>query len=216
MLWIWLACVKSTTPTAQTAMVGVEQSTPSVVTESEPTEIDVEKNVAEPDLDAFELEAVALVKQFGGTLKPQLKAAIQAGGTVKAIEVCSQQAPQIAQSISTESGWSVKRVSLKARNSTNGTPDDWERETLEWFDAQVEAGVDASAMVKAEVVDGTYRFMKAQPVQGLCLSCHGEALSPDTETALLQHYPDDLARGYQLGQVRGAFSVQKQIVGTSQ
>ncbi len=205
MLWMWLACAK---PVVQTPAGGDETSTLSTDEEV----ADVVETEMESDLDALKLEAVALVQQFGGTLKPQLKSAMQSGGTVKAIDVCSRQAPQIAQSIAEASGWSVKRVSLKARNATMGTPDNWERQTLEWFDAQVEAGVDASTLVKAEVVDGAYRFMKAQPVQGLCLSCHGEALSPDTEAALKAHYPDDLARGYQMGQVRGAFSVQKQIV----
>lgn len=196
MFWLWLACTQE--PATKQA-VGGEESAPVVQS----------KSLETADIKALKGEAIGLVKQFGGQLKPKLKGAMQSGGTVEAIKVCAESAPTIAQQVSTESGWTVKRVSLKARNATTATPDQWERETLAWFDAQQAAGVDPQTLVKAEIVEGTYRFMKAQPVEGLCLSCHGETLSPETEGALKEHYPNDVARGYELGQIRGAFSLSK-------
>lgn len=204
MIWLWLACAKMGSPT-QT------ESIEAGVTETPVSASDLDKTVDSVDMDALKSEGITVIQSFGGQLKPKLKAAMVEGGTVEAISVCSQEAPKIAQSVSESSGWTVKRVSLKARNDQTAIPDDWERLTLEWFDAQVAAGADASTLVKAEVVDGTYRLMKAQPVEGICLSCHGTMLSPETEEALQAHYPNDVARGYDLGQVRGAFSIQKTL-----
>lgn len=204
MIWLWLACAKTVSPT-QT------ESIEAGVIETPVSASDVTTAVDSVDMEALKSEGVTVIQGFGGQLKPKLKAAMVEGGTVQAISVCSQEAPKIADSVSESSGWTVKRVSLKARNDQTAIPDDWERLTLEWFDAQVAGGADASTLVKAEVVDGTYRLMKAQPVEGICLSCHGTMLSPETEEALQEHYPNDVARGYDLGQVRGAFSIQKTL-----
>ena len=173
------------------------------------TPISVSTTERSLDLDALTKEGLGIIQSFGGQLKPELKSAMQSGGTAQAISLCAEKAPAIATSLSQQTGWNVQRVSLKARNASSAQPDAWERATLEWFDAQVAEGVDASTLMKAEVVDGYYRLMKAQPVEGLCLSCHGTALSPETEVALQQYYPNDLARGYTLGQIRGAFSIEK-------
>lgn len=163
------------------------------------------------DQAALKAEAVGIVKQFGGTLKPELKKALEEGGPPHAISVCADKAPEIAKNLSEETGWSVKRVSLKARNSEAATPDAWEQQVLEKFDERQAAGEAAMLMAYSEVVDGQYRFMKAQGVEKVCLNCHAAKIKPETEEALKKHYPNDTARGYSLGQVRGAFSLSKPL-----
>ena len=66
-------------------------------------------------------------------------------------------------------------------------------------------------MAYAEIVDGRFRFMKAQGVEGVCLNCHAAEIKPEVEAALKQKYPDDRARGYTLGQIRGAFSLTRDL-----
>ncbi len=154
-------------------------------------------------------EAFGIVRKFGGTLKPQLKQALQSGGPENAIEVCSTQAPEIARKLSLETGWEIKRVSLKPRNRKTAIPDEWERMVLEHFDERQSKGEAPGKMAYGEIIDGQFRFMKAQGVEPVCLKCHGERLAPEVEDALKQHYPDDKATGYSLGQVRGAFSLSK-------
>ena len=66
-------------------------------------------------------------------------------------------------------------------------------------------------MAYAEVVDGSYRFMKAQGVEAVCLSCHAAEIKPEVEAALKEKYPEDMARGYSLGQIRGAFSLTRDL-----
>lgn len=160
---------------------------------------------------ALDAEAVQIVKAFAGKLKPTLKSAIQTGGFVHAIDVCSDEAPKIAASLSAETGWDVKRVSLKARNKTSATPDTFERMVLEQFDERQVKGEPASGMMFSDVVGSDYRFMKAQGAEGLCLNCHGDSLQPDVKNALAERYPEDMATGYSLGQIRGAFSLTKAL-----
>ena len=156
-------------------------------------------------------EAITIVKKFGGTLKPQLGKALKSGGPVHAIDVCSVQAPEIAQKLTKESGWDVSRVSLKARNNKTAIPDAWETKVLKQFDQRQASGEKAEKMAFAEVVDGQFRFMKAQGVAPVCLTCHASKVKPEVEAALKKNYPNDMARGYSLGQIRGAFSLKKDL-----
>ena len=156
-------------------------------------------------------EAIGIVKQFGGTLKPALKKALTTGGPAHAVNVCSEQAPAIAQKLRGDTGWYVNRVSLKTRNHRSGIPDTWERKVLEQFDQRQAKGESAEKMAYAEIVDGKFRFMKAQGVEGVCLTCHAAEIDPVVEEALKEKYPFDKARGYSLGQIRGAFSLAKDL-----
>lgn len=156
----------------------------------------------------LEVQANTIVKQFAGQLKPKLKAAIQSGGFEHAINVCAKEAPAIAKQLSDETGWSVKRVSLKPRNP-NAAPNHFERKVLTAFDARQKLGEPAEQLVySAKDHDGFY-YMKALPVKALCLNCHGTNLSPNISQAIAKHYPNDAATGYTLGEIRGAFSLMK-------
>tara|TARA_R110002110_G_scaffold66978_1_gene182997 strand:- start:87259 stop:87900 length:642 start_codon:yes stop_codon:yes gene_type:complete len=152
-------------------------------------------------------QAQTLVKAFVGQLQPQLKAALKNGGPTYAIEVCANTAPAIADSLAQASGWSVSRVSLQPRNPSRAQPDEWEKAILERFDERAAAGEAPANINYGATVDGRYRYMQAQGVQPICLTCHGETLSPDVAAALQQYYPDDTATGYTAGQLRGAISV---------
>ena len=163
------------------------------------------------ELSVLKEEAVTIVKQFAGSLKPQLLEAIESGGPAHAIDICSSQAPEIANKLSQETGWQIRRVSLKPRNSDSAEADDWERKTLLWFEQQQEKQEPPANMIHAEIVESRFRFMKAQPVEALCLNCHGETLVPEVSVAIKQHYPNDQATGYSLGQIRGAISLSKDL-----
>ena len=154
---------------------------------------------------ALETQARDIAGQFISTLLPTLQNALAEGGPENAIEVCSVRAPEIADDLASATNWSVRRVSLKARNSEIAIPDSWEREVLEGFENRELTG---TAMTQSAVVNGEYRYMQAQVAMPLCLSCHGENLSPEVSAALRQHYPNDLATGYREGDIRGAISLR--------
>jgi len=165
---------------------------------------------ADADVDV----ARGIAARFLGELKPALVGAMQAGGPTHAIPVCAERSPEIAASLSKETGWTVTRVSLKAR-APSATPDAWERAGLERFDAEVASGTPANTLEHAEVITAetgnSFRYLKAIPTGAVCLSCHGESISQDVRDTLAVHYPGDAATGYALGQVRGAFSLSKTL-----
>ena len=156
-------------------------------------------------------EARQLAQRFVGELKPQLKRAMLEGGPTLAIEACASLAPRIADNLAEESGWLVRRVSLKSRNASRARPDKWEKAVLVQFDERQAAGESASTLVQAEIKGGWYRYMQAQVVEPLCLICHGTEITEPVRGILTDFYPDDWATGYVLGQVRGAISLARQL-----
>lgn len=156
--------------------------------------------------------AQEFMQKLGGTLKEQL----QAGGPEQAVAVCKQVAPALAAEYSGEGGV-VKRVSLKPRNATLGTPDAWEERWLQSFDTQLLQGKAVAEMEKSEVVqsaDGRwYRYMKAIPTQQMCLQCHGQdyQIPAGVKALLAKEYPNDRATGYSAGMVRGAITIKKKL-----
>jgi len=151
------------------------------------------------------------------TLPPKLIVALQdeikKSGAEGAIPVCKDMAPKMAGEISQQTGWKIKRVSLKPRNDARAIPDPWEKAALEDFDKRAAAGESPAKLEKGEKIGNEYRFVKALPVQPLCVTCHGpvERLSPAIKAALEQTYPNDRATGYSEGQIRGVISVRKAL-----
>ena len=152
-----------------------------------------------------------LIKQLGGHLKKEM----QANGPVQAITVCKEIAPEIANQLSIENGWSVSRVTTKTRNSLLGTADMWERETLAEFEAAAAKGEQYSEMKKTAVVDEDgqfyFRYMKPLAIKPVCLTCHGseEQIPAPVKSELVKLYPFDQAKGYKEGELRGAVSIKQ-------
>lgn len=156
----------------------------------------------------------AAAKDFMEVLKGELQSAMKAGGPTNAIEVCNQKAPAIAQELSKAKGLRIGRTSLKTRNPDNA-PDAWERRVLEEFEARKRAGADPTRLEHHEVVqtDGTpvFRYMKAIPTAELCLTCHGQKLDPKVSATLKRLYPKDQATGFNVGDLRGAFTITQPL-----
>jgi len=153
------------------------------------------------------------VRQLGGALKK----ALTEGGPETAIGVCRDIAPQITGKISRDNGWRMTRVSSKVRNPLLGMPDAWEQKVLSDFELRASQGEKYPDMVFSEVVEESgvryYRFMKPIPTQPLCLTCHGsdEQLPEGVKAKLASEYPMDRARGYRVGELRGAVSIKQPL-----
>jgi len=149
----------------------------------------------------------ALVHSFGAALQSELKKGLAEGGPANAISVCKDKAPQIASDLSRQSGAKVRRTSLRFRNPANA-PEPWETSVLLQFEQQVDAADIATPLEHfVQEPDGTIRYMAVIRTGAICLACHGAPLSPELDAILGADYPHDRARGYALGDVRGAFSV---------
>lgn len=165
---------------------------------------------SEPTAELVE-QGRALTSQFVATLQPTLQAAMQEGGPIGAIEVCAVEAPRIAADLSKASGWSVSRVSLRARNQLSAIPDGWETDVLTQLDQRQLGGEAVEQLNVAAVVEGEFRYMQAQATGPLCLTCHGTEISSEVQAVLSRHYPQDMAIGYSVGQIRGAITVRKPL-----
>lgn len=159
-------------------------------------------------------EARGLPAKMVPKLLEVLTTEIDRGGHAGAITVCRDKAPAMAKGLSEQTGWSIRRVSLKNRNP-KAVPDAWEKTVLADFDRRLAAGENPTMLEKSEVVtvEGkkTFRYMKALPTQELCLHCHGtpDKLAPGVQAKLKELYPDDKATGYDLKQIRGAITASK-------
>ena len=161
-------------------------------------------------------EARGIAMKMPPKLLEVLEAEIRKSGHAEAMTVCRDKAPQMAKAMSEQTGWAIRRVSLKNRNP-KAVPDAWEKAVLEEFDRRSAAGEKPMGMEKGEVVtEGDkkmYRYMRALPTQDLCLDCHGmpERISPAVQAKLKELYPDDKAVGYGPAEIRGAITIKKPL-----
>lgn len=168
---------------------------------------------AADDVAKLKAEGAEMIKTYAGTLQKALQSAVQAGGPVKAIEVCKEKSPEIAAELS-KNGWTIGRTSHRVRNPRS-LPDSYEQTALANFLVRLEGGETPDTLVKAEIVgEGgakTFRMVKAMPVNDLCLTCHGTELKPEVKAALDKMYPSDTATGFKAGDIRGIFTLKKTL-----
>ncbi|MCR4347359.1 MAG: DUF3365 domain-containing protein [Sulfuricaulis sp.] len=155
------------------------------------------------------------VKAVAGNYAKQLKSALLEAmtkeGPEKAMSVCSEKAVQIGNETARQTGWSLRRVTTKARNPLN-MPDAYETAVLGDFEKILASGKEDAARYEVVTESGVRyaRFTKALKIEPLCLTCHGvnEAVAPGVRDRLAKLYPHDRARGYQLNELRGALSIK--------
>ena len=123
--------------------------------------------------------------------------------------MCHSRAPEIASTLSND-GWTVARTSLRTRNKENAA-DQWESDTLVDFDSRFKQGEDAAGLVAVLSDDQAFRFMKAIPMDKVCLACHGSTIDPKVLRSIQIHYPNDSATGFSIEDIRGAFTLEKDL-----
>lgn len=118
------------------------------------------------------------------TLSGKLVEAMSLGGPAAAIEVCSRDAPKIADQIAKRFGFQIGRTSLKLRNQKNGPPD--------WVKPIIEEQLTEPRVV--ELPDGHTGALFPILLKVQCLACHGpkEQISADVQAQLDRLYPNDL------------------------
>ena len=169
---------------------------------------------ADEDVAKLTAEGKQVIQSFFGDLKGELVKGMQAGGPVHTIDVCSKVAPTLAEAHSQTSGWHVARTSLKPRNTQNA-PDAWETQVLKEFETRKAAGEEPDKLVHTEIVEEkghkVFRMMKAIPTAEVCTKCHGVDLPEPVVQKLDALYPEDQARGFKVGDLRGAFTLKKDL-----
>jgi hypothetical protein len=155
-------------------------------------------------------------KTFMESLKSVLIKEIQTHGIVSAVSVCSDTAQLLTNNYGISKGIYIKRVSFKNRNPMN-VPDEFETKVLNMFEElhsknQIKPETEYVELIEENGISKV-RYMKPILVQPECLNCHGaeEQISPQVKDVINKIYPDDKAKGYQMGDLRGAVSIQKTL-----
>ncbi len=154
--------------------------------------------------------AVALATPVGATepaeallpFKQALRSALMEGlaeGPVAAVDTCHVVAPGLPDTAVPE-GVEVGRASDRLRNPDNAPPA-WVAPHLEAMLANPSEAAPRTVSLDGERIG----YLEPIRIQGPCLTCHGESLSPDVAAAIDARYPQDEARGYALDELRGVF-----------
>lgn len=155
---------------------------------------------------ASEQDYQTAATQLQQRLGKVLMTTIQEQGHIAAIDVCNEQAPEIASAVSKELDLDVGRTALKVRNPDN-KPNTAQQDVLKDFE---ERWQQSKASVPTETYvtdDGHTVWMKAIVMQPQCAACHGKSIKPELKQAINARYPNDEATGFDVGEIRGAFVV---------
>jgi hypothetical protein len=162
-------------------------------------------------------EARKASSELVNSVASELVKAIDASGPLRAIVVCKYTVPEIASAISRKYGARVTRVSLTPRNPSLAWPDVWEQKALMSFDQRLAQGEKADSLEIAEVTtepSGKFlRYMKAMPMQAICVHCHGtpDQITESIRNGLMHDYPHDKGVGVLVGKLRGAVTFKKPL-----
>ncbi|ADN09482.1 Tll0287-like domain-containing protein [Sulfurimonas autotrophica] len=149
--------------------------------------------------------SLLLLKTLGSNMKRHMKA----GGPMQALDFCSQEAYNLTQQVNKKlpSGITVKRISAKYRNPVN-QPQGSEKEVLSSLKKLQSLHVILPKQIVQKVNAQTYKYYKPLVInKQVCLKCHGNIKNKDLKRAIDERYPQDKAKHYKMGDLRGAIVV---------
>ncbi len=163
--------------------------------------------------------AVIAARSAADTLQRELTAALAeamaSSGPGGAMGVCNTKALQITTRVSANAALNIRRTALRLRNPANA-PDAWEKEQLASFASALSSGRPPAGLerYKVEQVDGAWRLRWTRPIvlQPMCATCHGKDINSGVREILTALYPADQATGFEIGELRGAFTASVPIL----
>jgi hypothetical protein len=168
-----------------------------------------------PDIEERLTRARDATRKYAEKLKVELHTALKNGGPKAAIGACTSIAPDLDAVVSEEMTIEISRTALKFRNADNA-PDPWEQAGLEGFVKQMAEGADPRKLEVHDVTVTTegqklFRYMRPIIMGENCMACHGPNLPGDIKSEIARTYPDDKAYGFNVGELRGAFTLIQQV-----
>ncbi len=164
---------------------------------AEPAGAQTEAEAAEPGPDPCVDSALAATKQLKMGLKTRLMEAM-GESPAAAVDVCHDEAAAIRARVAEATGVRIGRTSTKLRNPANAEAPAWAKAYLE--EPRREDGGYANWIERTE---GEAHVVSPLVAEGVCLTCHGESIPAEVDAVLAERYPDDEARGFAAGDLRG-------------
>ena len=144
-------------------------------------------------------------------LMAKLQQTISENGVPAAIEVCHTQALPILGEVSDRYGVEIRRASFQFRNPID-QPDQDEGPILDAYQYNVENQLPSEPNIQKLQNGDILLYTRAILIpNALCLNCHGakgKEITPETQSILDEKYPGDKATGFQIGDLRGMWSIR--------
>ncbi len=154
----------------------------------------------------------SIMQQSFQALSAELSSALQEGGIRYAAGYCHLNASPLIDSLSILQNAKISRTSMKFRNPTN-RPDRLDIIVLEQYRIQL---ADSITLQPHLEIEGENIVFYAPIVikNPMCLLCHGEpgkTMDPEDYNFIKSRYPEDMATGYQLGDLRGVWKIEFEL-----
>ncbi|PZX57869.1 Tll0287-like domain-containing protein [Algoriphagus chordae] len=154
--------------------------------------------------DSISTEAQQLLMQ-------NLHTKVNENGYAEALEFCNINAVPIIEELANTYGISIRRTSTRARNQAN-LPTADEVPLLEAYQYNVENNIKNESNIQAIAEGDVLLYTKAIVISSeFCLACHGvptKDLEVDVLSKIDSLYPEDSARDFGLGDLRGIWSLE--------
>lgn len=150
-----------------------------------------------------------LTKELIKNLEPKLQHEMKTNGLIAATSFCHTNALVLTEEVNLRQieGLSVKRISLKERSPAN-IPSVEQAKVL----ASMQQLLQQKTLPEYIIEEGPKGYTYYKPLvikKEACLKCHGDiSKNPELSAFLKEHYPEDKATGYKMGDLRGAIIVE--------
>lgn len=164
--------------------------------------------LSDKEIAAYKEKGALISKGAGKELSAALTGKMKSGGIAEAIEFCNTAALPLTQQMSDKHKVHIKRTSLKTRNPLN-KPSDNEILVLRDFQTDLDRGISLEPKVKLDQ-NGIPNYYAPILIEAKCLVCHGtmnKELSRPVDSIIKSYYPNDMATGYDEGDLRGIWSI---------
>ena len=152
----------------------------------------------------------AIAAETFSVLSSNLQSALASGGVSNALPFCSLAASPLTASVATRHSVTLRRITHQPRHPAARASAS-EVAVLDGFRAALTPGGSPPPPLATNLVAGQATFFAPIVISNpLCLNCHGEPGKDISEASLAlirQHYPQDEATGFKLGDLRGAWRI---------
>jgi len=141
-------------------------------------------------------------------LSEKLTEQMKLGGPAQAIPFCNVEAIPLTHQLSKEFNATIKRTSDKLRNQENN-PTKRELEIINNYQQLISEKKEITPIVEVDSNNKKHYYAPIK-LKANCLACHGkveEFVSVKTDSIIKSVYPNDMATGYNEGDLRGIWSI---------